>query len=124
MVFITHDLAEALKLGDHVLIMRDGQIVQMGRPEELVGAPADDYVSDFVADVAKANVLTLRWIMRVPAADDPVDGPEFPATTIIRDALHAAASTEKPIRVVADCKLVGVVDRPRILEAVAGPRDA
>jgi len=124
MVFITHDLAEALKLGDHVLIMRDGQIVQMGRPEELVGAPADDYVRDFVQDVAKANVLTLRWIMRAPSPDDPIDGPEFPATTIIRDALHAAATTDKPIRVVADGRLAGVVDRPRILEAVAGSRDA
>jgi glycine betaine/proline transport system ATP-binding protein len=124
MVFITHDLSEALKLGDHVVIMRDGRIVQMGRPEELVGAPADDYVSDFVRDVAKANVLTLRWIMRAPTGDDPVDGPEFPASTIIRDALHVAASTEKPIRVIVDGRLAGVVDRPRILEAVAGPRDA
>ena len=44
MIFITHDLAEALKLGDHVAIMRAGQIVQIGRPEEIVGAPADDYV--------------------------------------------------------------------------------
>jgi glycine betaine/proline transport system ATP-binding protein len=124
MVFITHDLAEALKLGDHVLIMRDGQIVQMGRPEELVGAPADDYVRDFVRDVSKANVLTLRWIMRDARPDDPTDGPAFPATTIIRDALHAAAATEKPIRVTADQRVIGVVDRPRILEAVAGTQEA
>jgi glycine betaine/proline transport system ATP-binding protein len=124
MVFITHDLAEALKLGDHVVIMRDGRIVQMGRPEELVGAPADDYVSDFVRDVSKANVLTLRWIMRDARPDDPVDGPEFPATTIIRDALHAAAATDKPIRVVAEGQLIGLVDRPRILEAVAGGGEA
>ncbi len=44
MVFITHDLQEALKLGDRILIMRDGELVQMGRPDEIVGAPADDYV--------------------------------------------------------------------------------
>ena len=54
MVFITHDLAEALKLGDHIVIMRDGAIVQAGRPDELVGAPADDYVKDFVRDVPKS----------------------------------------------------------------------
>jgi glycine betaine/proline transport system ATP-binding protein len=120
MVFITHDLAEALKLGDHVLIMRDGRIVQMGRPEELVGAPADDYVADFVRDVSKAHVLTLRWIMRAPSAADPGDGPEFPATTIIRDALHAAAATDKPIRVVEDGRLVGMVDRALILDSMAG----
>ena len=45
MVFITHDLAEALKLGDRILIMRDGEIVQIGTPDEVVGAPADDYVT-------------------------------------------------------------------------------
>jgi glycine betaine/proline transport system ATP-binding protein len=62
--------------------------------------------------------------MRAPTPEDPLDGPEFPATTIIRDALHVAASTEKPIRVIADGALAGVVDRPRILEAVAGTQGA
>ncbi len=123
MVFITHDLAEALKLGDHVVVMRDGRIVQMGSPEELVGAPADDYVADFVRDVAKSNVLTLRWIMRPARPDETLDGPEFVPTTIIRDALHAAAASERPIRVVDGGALLGVVDRVQILEAVAG-RDA
>jgi glycine betaine/proline transport system ATP-binding protein len=120
MVFITHDLAEALKLGDHIVIMRDGRIVQTGSPEELVGAPADDYVTDFVRDVAKANVLTLRWIMRPLRADDPVDGPVFQATDVIRTALHAAAATDKPIRCLDGSDLVGVVDRVQILTAVGG----
>ncbi len=75
MVFITHDLSEALKLGDRILIMRDGEIVQIGRPDEVVGAPADDYVRDFVRDVPRSHVLTLRWIARPAAADDPLDGP-------------------------------------------------
>jgi glycine betaine/proline transport system ATP-binding protein len=120
MVFITHDLAEALKLGDHIVIMRDGAIVQTGRPEELVGAPADDYVADFVRDIPKSHVLTLRWIMRGAEPGDASDGPVFPPDTIIRSALHAAAATEKPIRVVEDGRLVGVVDRSRILESIAG----
>ena len=123
MIFITHDLAEALKLGDHILIMRDGAIVQSGRPEEVVGAPADDYVADFIHDVPKANILTLRWVMRPAEPDDSMDGPEFPAATVIRDALHVAAATDKPIRVIDEGKLVGVVDRAQILEAVAGPGD-
>ncbi len=121
MIFITHDLAEALRLGDHIVIMREGQIVQSGRPEDLVGAPADDYVADFVRDVPKSRVLTLRWILRPPTPDDPVDGPEFPPTAIIRTAVHAAASTDKPIRVVEHGRLLGVVDRVQILEAIAGP---
>ncbi|HEX5590027.1 MAG TPA: betaine/proline/choline family ABC transporter ATP-binding protein [Candidatus Limnocylindrales bacterium] len=124
MVFITHDLAEALKLGDHIVIMRDGRIVQSGSPEELVGAPADDYVADFVQDVAKANVLTLRWVMRDATPADAVDGPAFPATTIIRNAVHAATSTEKPLRVIEDGRLVGVVDRRQILESIAGADEA
>ncbi|MEO5704083.1 MAG: betaine/proline/choline family ABC transporter ATP-binding protein [Candidatus Limnocylindrales bacterium] len=120
MVFITHDLAEALKLGDHIVIMRDGAIVQSGRPEELVGAPADDYVADFVRDVPKSHVLTLRWIMRDATPDDPRDGPVFPATAVIRDCLHAAAASEKPICVVDEGRLLGVVDRVQILETIAG----
>jgi glycine betaine/proline transport system ATP-binding protein len=119
MVFITHDLAEALKLGDHIVIMRDGAVVQIGRPEEVVGAPADDYVADFVSDVPKSHILTLRWIMRPVLPDDPVDGPEFPASAVIRTCLETAAATEKPIRVVEDGQLLGVVDRSRILAAVA-----
>ena len=76
MVFITHDLAEALKLGDRILIMRDGEIVQIGTPDEVVGAPADDYVRDFVSDVPKSHVLTLKWVMRDRrTATSPTDGP-------------------------------------------------
>jgi glycine betaine/proline transport system ATP-binding protein len=120
MIFITHDLAEALKLGDHVVIMRDGNIVQAGRPEDVVGAPADDYVADFVRDVPKANVLTLRWVMRDPRPDEDLGGPEFPSSTVIRSAVHAAAASARPIRVVDAGRLVGVVDRVSILTAIAG----
>ena len=119
MVFITHDLAEALKLGDHIVIMRDGAVVQIGRPEEVVGAPADDYVADFVSDVPKSHVLTLRWIMRPVEPGDPQDGPEFPASSVINTCLETAAATDKPIRVVEDGRLLGMVDRARILGAVA-----
>jgi glycine betaine/proline transport system ATP-binding protein len=120
MVFITHDLAEALKLGDHIVIMRDGRIVQSGRAEELVGAPADDYVADFVRDVPKSHVLTLRWVMRQAQPGDALDGARFGPTTIIRDALHAAAASEKPICVVEGEDLLGVVDRAHILGVMAG----
>ena len=66
MIFITHDLPEALRLGDRIAIMRDGAIVQLGTPEELVGSPADEYVANFTRDIPKSHVLTLRWIMREP----------------------------------------------------------
>jgi glycine betaine/proline transport system ATP-binding protein len=120
MVFITHDLAEALKLGDHVMIMRDGKAVQIGRPEELVARPANEYVEDFVRDIPKSHVLTLHWVMRPATPADPVDGPVFRSDTIIRTVLHAAAATEKPIRVIDGGQLLGVVDRASILESIAG----
>jgi glycine betaine/proline transport system ATP-binding protein len=124
MIFITHDLAEALKVGDHVVIMRAGQVVQIGRPEDIVGAPADDYVADFVRDVPKSHVLTLRWVMRERRADDPVDGPAFSADTVIRTVVHAAAATDKPIRVLEGDRVIGVVDRVQILTAIAGAEEA
>lgn len=62
-VFITHDLSEALKLGDHIAIMRDGEVIQMGTGEEILDQPADDYVAEFVRDVRKSTVVTLRTIM-------------------------------------------------------------
>jgi glycine betaine/proline transport system ATP-binding protein len=120
MVFITHDLAEALKLGDHVMIMRGGKVVQIGRPEELVARPADEYVADFVRDIPKSHVLTLRWVMRPATPEDPLDGPVFRSDTVIRSAVHAVAASEKPIRVVDDGRLVGVVDRAHVLEAIGG----
>jgi glycine betaine/proline transport system ATP-binding protein len=65
-VFITHDLNEALKLGDRIAIMRDGEIIQEGSPEEIVTLPADDYVTEFVRDVSRAKVIEARAIMQEP----------------------------------------------------------
>ena len=96
MVFITHDLPEALRLGDRIAMMRDGRVVQLGTPEELVGSPADDYVANFVRDVPRSHVLTLRWIMRdaQPGEDDgPAGRRDDRARTPCRgrDARPAAA---------------------------------
>jgi glycine betaine/proline transport system ATP-binding protein len=65
-VFITHDLNEALKLGERVAIMKDGQFVQLGTPEEIVAGPADEYVTEFVRDVPRGKVVLVRNIMREP----------------------------------------------------------
>jgi glycine betaine/proline transport system ATP-binding protein len=120
MVFITHDLSEALKLGDRILIMRDGEIVQIGTGDELVGAPADDYVRDFVREVPRADVLTLRWIMRRPTDDDVLDGPELGPDVIVREATRVVLAADKPIRVCQDGVLLGIVGDDEILAVVAG----
>ncbi|HET8604940.1 MAG TPA: betaine/proline/choline family ABC transporter ATP-binding protein [Marmoricola sp.] len=118
MVFITHDLAEALKLGDRILIMRDGEVVQIGRPDEVVGAPADDYVKDFVSDVPKSHVLTLRWVMRQPRSGEAEGAPVLPADTIVREAARSVLAAEGPVRVVENDQVVGIVDDEDILRVV------
>jgi len=120
MVFITHDLSEALKLGDRILIMRDGEMVQVGTGDELVGAPANDYVRDFVSDIPHADVLTLRWIMRPPTGNDPMDGPVLGPDVVVREAIRAVLAAEKPIRVVQGGRLLGIVGDEEILAIVAG----
>jgi glycine betaine/proline transport system ATP-binding protein len=118
MVFITHDLAEALKLGDRILIMRDGEIVQIGTPDEVVGAPADDYVKDFVSDVPKSHVLTLKWVMRDPKPGEGDGAPALPCDTIVREAARAVLAAEGPVRVVDGDRVVGIVDDEDILRVV------
>ena len=119
MVFITHDLPEALRLGDRIAIMRDGAIVQLGSPEELIGSPADDYVANFTRDIPRSHVLTLRWIMRDPRADERLDGPRLPVGTVVRDAVGVLAGTERPCCAVDGDRVVGVVDREAVLRTMA-----
>ncbi len=100
MIFITHDLAEALKLGDRILIMRDGAVVQIGTPDEVVGAPADDYVRDFVSDIPKSHVLTMRWVMREAADGEGANGPTLPLSTTVQQAARIVLNADGPVRVV------------------------
>lgn len=85
-VFITHDLNEALKLGDRIALMKDGEVVQIGTPEEIVSQPADDYVARFVRGVDLTKVLVAEDVMKRPT---PLlrakDGPHV-ALRILRDA--------------------------------------
>ena len=124
MVFITHDLAEALKLGDRILIMRDGEIVQVGTPDEVVGAPADDYVRDFTSEVPKSHVLTLKWVMREPDGQEAADSPVLRSDQVVRDAARIVLDHQGPCRVVDGDRLVGVVDDEDILRVVVAEEAA
>ena len=126
MVFVTHDLQEALKVGDRILIMRDGEIVQIGTPDQVVGAPADDYVKDFVSEVPKSHVLTLRWVMRPPGHEsEGVGSPTLKDTQIVRDAARTVLAHHGPCRVVdGDGSFVGVVDDEDILRVVVAEDSA
>jgi glycine betaine/proline transport system ATP-binding protein len=118
MVFITHDLSEALKLGDRILIMRDGEVIQVGRADQVVGAPADDYVRDFVSEVPKSHVLTLRWVARPPIGDEGAGAPALDADMVIKDAARKVLDHDGPVRVVDGSKVLGVVNDEDILRVV------
>jgi glycine betaine/proline transport system ATP-binding protein len=122
MVFITHDLPEALRLGDQIAIMRDGRVVQLGTPEELVGSPADEYVTNFVRDIPRSHVLTLRWIMREPRPGEE-DGPKLDVGTTVKRAVPVISSSDRPVCAVENGKIVGVVDKTAVLAAIAGEGD-
>jgi glycine betaine/proline transport system ATP-binding protein len=119
MVFITHDLSEALRLGDRIAIMRDGRFVQVGTPEQVVGAPADDYVRNFVRDVPRSHVIPVESIMAPPHEGDAAG--TVTTGTKVRDVVRLVATSDLPVRVVdADGAVVGSVDRVAVLSVVAG----
>ncbi len=124
MVFITHDLSEAMKLGDRIAIMRDGAVVQMGTPEELVAHPADEYVADFTRDIPKSHVLSLHAIARPRAEGESLDGPELPYDTIIRDATPSILAAGRPVKVIQDGQLIGVVTTDDVLRLISGEAEA
>jgi glycine betaine/proline transport system ATP-binding protein len=120
MVFITHDLSEALKLGDRIALMRDGKVVQLGTPEEIVGSPADDYVRAFVRDVPREQVMTCRTAMRPAAPEDPENGPAVRPEATVAEAIEAVARAGAPARVMDEGRCLGVVDHERLLAVVSG----
>lgn len=88
-VFITHDLDEAMKLADHLVILKNGAIVQQGDPQSILLNPADPYVYDFIRDINRARVLRVRSVMT-----DPVEGPPK-----CSDIIHPNDSLEKAIEI-------------------------
>lgn len=108
-VFITHDLNEAMYLGDRIAVMRDGRIVQVGTSEQILSDPADDYVAQFVADVDRTRVLTAASVMRRPAAVASLTAGPRLALRTMREQQVAAAY---------------VVDRARRLQGIIRDEDA
>ncbi|GAB2837509.1 quaternary amine ABC transporter ATP-binding protein [Streptomyces daliensis] len=120
MVFITHDLSEALRLGDRIALMRGGEIVQCGTPEEIVASPADDYVRDFVRDVPREQVISVGRAMRPADADEARTGVSLAPDTVVADAVEAVARSGEHARVVKDGRTLGIVDEHALLSVVAG----
>jgi glycine betaine/proline transport system ATP-binding protein len=124
MIFITHDLLEALKLGDRIAIMKDGHFVQVGTPEDVVAHPADDYVADFTRDVPRTHVLTARSIMLpVPSGDGRTYGRDVAADTVVQDLIPVVARKDEVLRVMDGDQVIGIVDREAVMAALIEDRD-
>jgi len=117
-VFITHDFPEALKIGDRIAIMKDGQFVQVGTPQELVLRPRDDYVRAFVKDAPRAKVLTAGAIMSRDLRGRAPNGRTVPSHAPLQALLPMLAEHDAPLTVLDGGTPAGVVDRAAVIRAL------
>ena len=129
-LFITHDLDEAIRIGDRIAIMKDGALVQVGTPEDIVTNPADDYVADFVAGISKLELISAGKIMeplaQFESREGPLNGaawPEAHPDHSLDDLVNISISTQHPVVVKADGKPVGVVTKNALLRGIQGDFD-
>ena len=128
-VFITHDLDEAIRIGNRIAIMKDGVIVQIGTPEEIVTNPIDDYVADFVEGISTLKLIFAHSIME--KIDEYQWLPGEDKTAAIRanhdidlsGLIDLSTTTTHPIVITDDGNEVGVVSKSRLLQGIKGGKD-
>ena len=118
-IFITHDLDEALKLADHLVILKDGYVVQQGEPQHILLNPNDPYIEDFVSDINRARVLRVRSIM---STDTTHEG-DFDGDVDADDNLEhlisiSGGDTYKTYRVMRDGQQVGILNMKDLVRAL------
>jgi glycine betaine/proline transport system ATP-binding protein len=118
-IFVSHDLDEAFKIGDRIAIMEGGRIVQAGTPQDIFTNPATDYVAEFVAHMNPLGVLRARDVMH--PATDPTRG-EVDADTPIRAVMGAALGHDEPLAVTEDGRTIGQISNHAILAHLIDPR--
>ena len=117
-VFITHDFDEAIRLADRIAIMKDGHIIQIATPEELVLNPADDYVQEFTRHVPRDKVLSVGAVMDA-GADGGGDG--IPANTKIAEVASQVVAAGKPLKIIDESgQTVGAIDAQRVIDVLVG----
>ncbi|MCY3768657.1 MAG: glycine betaine/L-proline ABC transporter ATP-binding protein [Gammaproteobacteria bacterium] len=119
MVFITHDFLEAIKMGDHIAIMKDGETSQIGTPEELVASPADDYVREFTEDVPRYKVLSVGKVMKAVSSVNLNDNPVVKESAKLDTLIDLASDSAVPLAVVdSEGQLVGEINQSMMLKAM------
>ncbi|MEZ2720784.1 glycine betaine/L-proline ABC transporter ATP-binding protein [Paenalcaligenes hominis] len=112
-IFITHDLDEALNIGDRIILLKDGEIVQQGTPEEILTQPADEYVARFIEGVDKTRILSASCAMRpVRATARPSDGPHTTARKMRDNDVEMLFVLQR------DRRLVGLIDSAALKTAL------
>ncbi|MCA1370061.1 glycine betaine/L-proline ABC transporter ATP-binding protein [Bradyrhizobium sp. BRP14] len=120
-VFITHDLDEALRLGDKIAILRDGRVVQQGTGQEIVLSPADEYITAFVKEVNRGRVINVETIMR-PLSGNP-EGLPLAAGTVLEAAARTMTGAHINAAHVVDAngRPIGAIDLQTIIAAMVTP---
>jgi glycine betaine/proline transport system ATP-binding protein len=125
-VFITHDLDEALRLGDHIAILRDGEVVQKGTAQDIVLRPADDYIASFVREVNRGRVILAETVMTPlgPGRRD-VALPQVAAADVLDVAMKtmSEAGTTQAVAVDADGRPVGLITMRDVIALMVTPTD-
>ena len=121
-VFITHDFEEAVRLADRIAIMKDGEVIQIATPEELVMNPATDYVAEFTRHIPRSKVLTVGGVMTVGAAGE---GEPIVQSTRVSAVAERIITADAPIPVTDGKGLViGAIDRKAVAHVLFGEGDA
>ena len=123
-VFITHDLDEAVRVGHRIAIMRDGMVIQIGTPEEIVINPADEYVAEFVKGISRLKVVQAKTIM-IPIKEYenkfgkiPEDSEKAQENDVLSKLIERSISKDKPIVVTKNELKLGVITQSDLLKAV------
>ena len=130
-VFITHDLDEAVRVGHRIAIMRDGEVVQIGTPEEIVVNPSDEYVADFVKGISRLKVVQAKTIMqsieeyKKTFGDNLNNNERVNENDILSKLIETSVSEDKPIIVTNNDNLeVGIITQSDLLKAVVEGNDS
>lgn len=124
-LFITHDLDEAIRIGHRIAIMKDGVIVQIGSPEEIVINPADDYVREFVKGISKLKLVKAHSIMQpIARYEGSLDGaPRADEGSDLDQLIDLSVASELPVVITENGKDVGIVTKPQLLRGIQGGKN-
>ena len=119
-VFITHDLDEALRIGDEISFLRDGKVIQRGDPQDIILRPADAYISDFIKDINRSRVIKVGSIMEKSSR---IFNLKLSSNASIEQALQVMVSADKSLAAVIDAKgkIIGKVSLEKAIIAIARP---